>query len=259
MNNNSKLHYRYNMIYPAIILLLAIILLITVKWGAIPELERLISFGLTLTSLFLSLIAIVFAIFSNFSFSKSSTSLEEASTKISGITTQLNKATTGIEERILQFPNLIAGLGESFKEGHQKILEKLSAQEVLPQTRIPGKIQDEVIQSFLKRASYSGLTTLYACKLSKDKNIWFSLDDLNIGGDYSYGFLVACSALGLVEYEKPKDKIRTVKINSIIDESIENVVEKRIKYKVEKKPQLFKLELEQKKLQKLRDYFIQTR
>jgi hypothetical protein len=57
--------YKIHIGYIFSILLAAIIILVTVKWGEIPRLVELIAFALTLTSLVLALIAIAYAVYSN--------------------------------------------------------------------------------------------------------------------------------------------------------------------------------------------------
>lgn len=70
--------------YITVILVVTIIILLTARWEEISELVKLITFGLTLTSLFLSLVAIIFSIFSNFSFTKSAANLYGALKKEEG-------------------------------------------------------------------------------------------------------------------------------------------------------------------------------
>lgn len=258
MDNTSKLHYRYNMAYLTIILLAIIICLITVKWGTIADLEKLLSFGLTLTSLFLALIAIIFAIFSNFSFSKSAISLQDASMKISGTTKELHSATNDIKEEIKKIPPSIEGLGTSFEKGQKELLDKLSKQEELKQsatTVLPSKGQS-IQERFLAKSSYTGLIILYACKISKETSIPFKLEELKLDRDYSYGFLIACNAMDLVSYTLKNDIFTITKIDNVISDGIDRAIIHRRNEIAEENPEWADYkEKEEERITKLKDYF----
>ncbi|MDD2891010.1 MAG: hypothetical protein PHE49_10295 [bacterium] len=227
--NNTKIHYVYNIIYPAIILISTIIILITVQWATIPNLAQLISFGLTLTSLFLSLIAIFFAIFSNFSALKSTANLEETSSKISNITKELQQTVIDIGEKVTHVSSSVTGLEKSVEKSHQELLGKLSQKEQIPKatntisSAASTKSMINNVEVFLKLSSYNGLLILYACKMAKDNNISFKLSDLKFE-DYSYGFIVACFAMGFVSFTYKNNTFVVTGINTDIDKHIENSI-----------------------------------
>jgi uncharacterized coiled-coil protein SlyX len=241
MNRTTKLHFLYNIAYIAIILIAIIVCLLTVKWGAITELEKLLSFGLTLTSLFLSLTAIGFAIFSNFGLSKSSSSIELASAKISKTTEGLRTATLDIKDEITKIPALLDALGNRFKEGQQEVLEKISKQaeflpSASPSARVPTK---KDIENFLGVSSYNGLLALYMCKLSNESSKPFKFEDFKLDKDYdyAYGFLVACNAINFISYTY-KDKIFNItEINKDISEKIHEILIERLNAIAEEHPE----------------------
>ena len=257
MNNNAHLHYRYNIFYPILILISTIVLLLTVQWGAIPQLERLISFGLTLTSLFLSLIAIVFAIFSNFSFSKSSMNLQEASSNIEKTSSELQKVTKLIDEKITQIPTLISGLSDKFTLSHQELLGKINIQKSQTpiQNPISTKIDDNTIENFLSRSSTTGLLSLYACKLANEKSLSFEAKDFDDNnGEYIYGFLIACDSIGFIDFTY-KEKTYVIKnINKTISEKVRNHISTRIKAE-DKKSEDSYLKFLKDKLKRIDNYF----
>ena len=75
MDKQPHLHPRFNLLYIVLILVLTIIFLIILQWGAVPEFVKYITFGLTIASLFLYLIAIISSIF----FSKKNNDLNRVS------------------------------------------------------------------------------------------------------------------------------------------------------------------------------------
>jgi hypothetical protein len=234
--------------------------LLTTKWGSITNLVELISFGLTLTSLFLSLVAIVFAIFSNFSFSKSSADLQEASHNISEASDELQKATVGIEQKISEIPVLIDCLNKNVETSHQEVMKMLSEKEELRKPEgVAVVFEKDNIINFLSISSYSGLLSLLVCKFSKNTNTPFKLEDLKLSRFYSHGFLVACLAIGLLAYKRKNDMFTISSLNEIIESSIENSVDERIEYmcKKEQDPEKRKIKLETKKKQvaDIRNYF----
>jgi hypothetical protein len=254
MEEKNDIHYRYNMSYLLLICLLAIIVLITVKWGSIPDLSELISFGLTLTSLFLSLIAIVFSIYSNVGFSKNVSDLQETSSRISQTADKLQTATIGMEEKVERMPTLIEGLEQSFKSRHEEVMSRLSERKesLTENPSSSPEIERSFVEKFLSLSSYSGLKILYACKLAADYKIPFKLEVLKIEKNYAYGFLVASTASGLVGYTVKEDVFCITQINEDVKSCIENETKSRMKLMWKDKPDF--LQTENKNLEELEKY-----
>jgi len=126
-DNKSQLHYHYNLFYIVGILFLVIIVLLTVKWGDIPDFVKYVTFGLTVTSLFLALIAIIYTIFSHFSFSRGISILQNASNVVSEATNKLTDVTAGLEEKVESLPTMIEEVGERVDKRHLELLQELGA------------------------------------------------------------------------------------------------------------------------------------
>ncbi|MFA5125339.1 MAG: hypothetical protein WC473_06005 [Patescibacteria group bacterium] len=255
MNENSKLHYRYNLFYLLLISMIIIVALLTTEWGAIPNLASLISFGLTLTSLFLSLIAIIFAIFSNFSFSKSAGDLQTASSKICEATDKLQEATLGIEAKIEKIPTLIECLATNFQEGQEKLLSKISEQKVDYREKTVIEINGEVVSRFLKKCSYNGLLFLYSCKLAKDTRIAFKIEDLKLDQSYTHGFMVACTSIGLIQFTE-REKIYVITdVDTNLAEKIKDALQNQLAYLLTNHAKFFNKDTEDKRIQELENFF----
>lgn len=229
MSNNSVIHYRYNFFYIVLILVLSIVILVTTQWGAIPELLKYISFGLTLSSLIVSFLAIIFSIFSNFSFAKSAASLNDASRTITDSTKQLSEATTNIENNISNIPSLIEDVKETVKEGQERIYERIVARETPSSTDTAPTIEDDNVSKFIKRASYSGLIALFAGYLSNESKIPLIFEKIPcLQKEYSYGFLIACSSFGIITFSMKDDMFIFEKVNSAIAKDIRQGIHTKI-------------------------------
>ena len=216
MQDNMHLHYRYNIVYPLGILVAVIIGLMTANLGGIPELTNLISFGLTLTSLFLALIAIIYSIVSNTGFSKHVGNLQAAAVEISRASSSLSDITADLASNVAALPEAIEELGTKVETGQKKVLEKFEQMSRSTQTVLEAsqELNQALLLRFLAVTSLSGLFSLYMCRLAYQTRSAFSLSDLTTkvpvtSKDYVWGHLVACVGLGIIEVNE-KDGIWNV-------------------------------------------------
>lgn len=121
METNERLHYRYNFFYITVILVLTVILLITTEWGSIPQLVSMFSFGLTLTSLFLAFIAIIYSIVSNTNFSRYIGNLQEVSSSISESSQKIDDTANNLGERIKGLPIMIQEVSNSVSSSTKQL------------------------------------------------------------------------------------------------------------------------------------------
>jgi len=105
-NRTIKIHFTYI----TSILTAIIIGLVAVKWSEIPNLTELISFSLTLSSLLLAVIAIVYAIYSNSSFGRNIGKLDDASDNISVSAQDLKSISLELSAKIDATPDALSNL-----------------------------------------------------------------------------------------------------------------------------------------------------
>jgi len=240
--NNERIHFGYVVSF----LLLIIICLVTVKWGAIEELTNYITFALTITSLVLALLAIVYSFFSNSSMTRNISNLDSASKKISSNSELLNSAADKLEKTIGDIPVTLKNI-ESKTEITHKAFEEFTKKEIsIPKISAKDKkrIDDKSLgEMVVKNGSISSWGMLLALKLAHEKNKSFNLEHFAETVDlssepYLRGFLVGISALGLYQYdtfESPEDvwnwKITALnqKIIDTIEDKIAEIVEKHEK------------------------------
>lgn len=90
------------------------------------------------------------------------------------------------------------------------------------------------LQHFYSMVSFSGLLSLYAMKLSFERQTAFDRLDLatNVAvlpEGYFHGFIVACSAMDILSYNLKKTIVTVVSVDSLILKTIEEEMRKQIK------------------------------
>jgi hypothetical protein len=183
-----------------------IIMLISIKWSEVPALVQYFSFALTLSSLLLALLAIVYSFYS------SSISSQNVAT-FTNLSQTVQQSAISIENAANQINDQMATLPTHFKEVQSKVEETQVLFKELYGSQSPSSKTsqhkssvptEEQINEFLSKSSFSGLILLYACHLGTKGNkeihfdlVQFTSKVLITSSSYAFGFLVACSALNL--------------------------------------------------------------
>lgn len=198
-------HYQIHFGYIISILVSIIVILITIKWGAIPKLVELISFSLTISSLVLAILAIVYAVYSNNSFGQNIAHLESSSSNIVTATQSLGEVSNILITKFHSMPELLEDINK--KTDHtQLMLTQLSEKNL---QSAPAKfiksasIESDNIRNVVNTTSMNGRFILYALKLAKDSQKEFPPRELaekcELSYDYLVGFISPLNALGLVK------------------------------------------------------------
>ncbi|HXI84934.1 MAG TPA: hypothetical protein VNL17_12680 [Verrucomicrobiae bacterium] len=214
MNDTSKIHFAY-----IIGILLAVdILVLTIKWGAIQELVNYLTFALTLTSLVLSLLAIVYAFFSNATHSRQAGMLERASKEIGDASGMLIHSTAELEKKVGNVPSLLQEMGSKV-EATRVMVESYSNKfaEGAPPEKMP-QDRAKMIERLAQYTSNLGFVALAVAHTSFHSKKSFTLKDiaskvshkdLAFDIDYAYGWLIAFDCLGFLSISI-KESIWTV-------------------------------------------------
>lgn len=229
-NTNYKTHVGYIIF----ILIAIIILLVAVEWGKIEKLVEYITFALTLTSLVLALLAIVYAVFSNSKFVQNITTLTNISDEVKRNSFELKSATDDLKSKIEAIPDSLKDVEKNTSKTNE-LLEKLS-QSPISDDLIGNKINkgenletitiDELLTDIITNSSFLGKLLLYASYLSLTKKESFSLDDLfQENKDYAFGFLSVLTSLGIILYTTKKDIYTVSHVSQkILDEISDEVM-----------------------------------
>ncbi len=256
----DRIHFSYITAF----LILAIIGLITIKWGAIKELTEYITFALTLTSLVLALLAIVYSFFSNSSMTRNIANLEEASKKIQTNSDLLSSAAENLEKNLQDIPSTLKNI-ELKTDNTLKVFEEFSQSDLrikkTDEEQLSG--EDEPIGKLLmEKGSIATKAVLLGLKLAFERSRQFSMEDFAEKVDisnksYIQGFLIALSAIGIFRYEEinlggAKYSWLITYLNEDIKEGIEKSIEDFVNYyEKEFSDPSFLIE----NYQRVRDYF----
>lgn len=221
--------YKIHISYIIGILILTIIMLTTLDWGGNEKLVDYITFALTLTSLTLSLLAIIQSLFSSSRFSETIGSLSSINEEVLITSKKLSEATIELDKKITNIPVSLKAVEKNTDET-RIMVEKMSNVE---KTKIPEKNKTTknkphsiIIETMVQTSSFVGQQVLYALSLSKKQNKTFSLKDV-IGDDmidYSFGYLIALASCGLIEYSETDRVIQAIKLNNDIDRIIKDML-----------------------------------
>lgn len=221
MNDKHKIHFSYIIS----ILIAIIILLVSIKWGQVPNLVDLISFALTITSLVLAILAIAYAVYSNNSFSSNISKLDSASETLVKTSDKISNVAGSFLEQIESIPLLLKSI-ETKTDTTQMLIGELSKPQksINANETIDNSISNDMLQGLIYKSSNSGLSALYIIYKSYEKGKAFNLKSVceicKLQYDYIYGFLVCVISLDLFTYKEIERKEAS---NTYFDWKVEKV------------------------------------
>lgn len=216
MPSTARIHVGY-----VIGILLAIIVaLTTVEWGGIRELVNYINFALTVSSLMLAVLAIIYAFVSNNSYAMNIGMLQAASREITVSSEEVKRATSALTERVAGIPVAIEAMGRKFDET-QLILTSLASRTAASDSTVQSvdaepKTLSDIPDRFLSGAPLMGLLSLYACAKSLEENKALDFTalakyDKPLTDSYLFAFALAASYAGVVAFEDQEGGGRRVR------------------------------------------------
>lgn len=174
MDEKARIHASYIMFVLGSI----IVALITIEWSSIPRLPELITFALTVSSLILALLAIVYAYVSNFSSQQTTGRLISATETIVKSAEDVRRATDILATQVSDIPSLVSSVGERVDQTHALIKDYATRQPAQPpQTTADVVPDDDFVTNFLQTASVSGLLALLALKYALEKKKVLDIPD----------------------------------------------------------------------------------
>ena len=201
----------------------AIIMLLTAQYGG-PDnaIFNYLSFGSTITSLVLSILAIFVTVQSSSDLYKQFTRIDNATDTIKNVSTQIDgtlvalKATESslqdTEKTISsQLDNIVEQIDDRFKTHMKETEDNISKQFVASMNNTSTINEQDVIPNqeaienlkhyFISITSANGLLILYACTLSIEQKKMFELSNIFKGNEaYTFGFLIASISTAIVQF-----------------------------------------------------------
>lgn len=236
---------KVHMYYISGLLIFIIIELITyvcVNSNNTDQIVDYISFASTISSLFLSVVAIIYAIVSNnqgeaqyqkidkvsdrisISVDKFLSMSESLSQKIIYISSQLEdvKITTNYSKNIME--NFI--IKQQSNEQYSNVLSEQITGDKFEKSESPAKLIETIIDGYINSGSYFGNIVLLACVFSYKNKRPFSTEEINPDfSKYLYAYIVASTALGIVSTRVEKDKFVVYAVLPILEEKLIHNIE----------------------------------
>jgi hypothetical protein len=250
LKSSRELHYIYNLYYPLGIIVAMAIVVFAVKWGAIEDLVKYITFGLTLTSLFLALVAIFYAIVSNTSLSQHLGNLGNATRSVSDTTATLSRMSDMLEEKLAEIPRLIRGVELKVDQTRADIANERSTLENTESTvddsgsSSPPIDVAKLVSFFIDKSSFGGLVALYTAQLAYRTKKPFVPEDVwkeGISEDYGYGYIVAARSAGIVGVVHHDGMMTVPEIAESLPD-LRNTIDKWLEKKNAEKPAVWDIE-----------------
>jgi|GEM_PF-1994743 len=232
MKNNgiNKLHF----LYIVGILIAIIICLLTFDFGNNQNLIAYLSFALTVTSLFLSLLAIIYAYYSNSSFSDTISTLNKSSNEIASNSKKLEKITKQLDLKFEKLPQLIKAIEEKVDLTNAFLADQYERNNTAPNAQPDENLPQTFIDKFFIYSSTMGLYALYAAYLNHKNKKTFTLKELNeiselLSEEYTMGFLTSSSSFGVFSRADYSDTWNITGFNNEMGQRIKDVVYERAK------------------------------
>lgn len=243
-----------NTIYISGILVFIIIELVTaICMGNASHADILsfVSFAATLSSLILSVVAIIFTIVSGNRGDAQYQKLDKVSEDVRTSLSKFSDKTSKMDQSIESFQSIADGLTKQMHDIYEKLsgiekpISEIREQMTLNEQagKVDGKQKDGVRESFKTRVenyisigSYSGNLVLYACVLSKEKSKDFNMSEISNSGEdqaYKYGYLISSSAMGVLSINASEE--RRIKV-LYCHENLKGLLESAIKSFIDNSP-----------------------
>jgi len=216
MDTKYKIHAGYILL----ILLAIIVELVTVKWADIPQLVQYITFSLTVTSLVLAVLAIVYAFVSNDSLGRTLSAVGEASRQVHDATNTLRAELTKIPSSL---QTMEAKLDSALHREEEPEQAPTAVSEKAKSSEAPAKVLtiDEIASSFINITSLWGLVLVYAFSMAYERKFAFKMSELvdtteRLDRGYANGFLVAMRSARLMSYTLAHDVVNVTAMHETL-------------------------------------------
>ena len=208
-----KTEYKVHCFYILTILVSIIIGLISVEWANVPKLVDYITFALTLSSLILAGLAIVYSIYSNTSISSSLSYISSAAKEVATASEDIKSSNRELRSEVEKLPLRLDSVDENISNTQKTINELIDIRESqaprLESSHIPKEdvsLSDEMVVKFMNNSSVRGLEFLLMAYLSHKTKTSFKVSDITKevegypeNNEYLTAYKVATSALGIIE------------------------------------------------------------
>ena len=202
----------------------AIIMLLTAQYGgANNAIFAYLSFGSTITSLVLSILAIFVTVQSSSDLYKQFTKIDNATDTIKNVSTQIDGTLETLKKTESDLQNTSRGISNQLDNIIEQIDKRLKKRIKETEWNISKQLEASINKSsdtninqsvqsnteglenfktgFKNLTSASGLLALYACALSHEKTKMFELTTLFKGNEaYTFGYIISALSSGIIMF-----------------------------------------------------------
>lgn len=234
----------------------AVILLLTAQYGGPNNaIFAYLSFGSTITSLVLSILAIFVTVQSSSDLYKQFTRIDNATDTIKNVSTQIDGTLETLKKTESDLQNTSRGISNQLDNIIEQIDERLQKRIKETEWNISKQLEASINKSsdtninqsvqsnteglenfktgFKNLTSASGLLALYACALSYENTKMFELTNLFKGNEaYTFGYLISALSSGIIIFTNDEANNQITCTDSIFSstELYENIKERVKKF-----------------------------
>lgn len=230
---------KVHMYYISGLLIFIIIELITyvcVNNDNTDQIVGYISFASTISSLFLSVVAIIYAIVSNNQGEAQYQKIDGASDRISTSVDRFSSMSENLSQKIMYIiseleevkritndnkNNLDNYIKQQSNEQHVNVLREQITDKKFGNYESPARLIEAIIDGYINAGSYFGNIVLLACVFSYKKKRPFSTEEISVDfSKYFYAYIIASTALGIISTRFENDKFVVYAVLPMLEEKL---------------------------------------
>ena len=179
-----------------IFIIIELITYVCVNSNDTDQIVSYISFASTISSLFLSVVAIIYAIVSNNKGEAQYQKIDGASDRISTSVDRFSLMSESLSENIKSILSKLDEIRVISDETRKTVSQNYQSH---TSGQIDPAIVDKIIDGYIKGGSYYGNLGLLACVYSYEKHQPFiATEIISTNSDYLLGYIISSSALGII-------------------------------------------------------------
>ncbi|MDI5986428.1 hypothetical protein QLQ85_16670 [Halomonas sp. M4R5S39] len=228
-SSNYKIHSTY-----AIVILSAIIVgLVSVKWSEVPRLYEYINFALTMSSLILAILAIVYALHSSGTLFKTLDKIEGSAESIKTISSDISESNNELRKEVERIPSAITSVDKKLDDS-QQLIRRLSEESFFtPSSGDKEKhdISEGLVKRYIEKSPLLGCDALLVVIIMYKEEVVADLDQLlsKVGNDFSsrymFAYIISAESMGLISFEhiEMTGRIKLTFVNNALMENVERI------------------------------------
>lgn len=186
-----------------IFIIIELITYVCVNSNDTDQIVSCISFASTISSLFLSVVAIIYAIVSNNQGEAQYQKIDGASDRISTSVDRFSLMSESLSENIKSILSKLDEIRVISDETRKTVSQNYQSH---TSGQIDPAIVDKIIDGYIKGGSYYGNLGLLACVYSYEKHQPFiATEIISTNSDYLLGYIISSSALGIISASLDSD------------------------------------------------------